>query len=166
MRFLYFRVGRTTAMALREDPDALYRAAGEILDLGRLTPHANVRTLVGLLASPSFEEMFFNGGVPIDHIPLPELINSEEAEVMVCELSNVIRDALAGATPSELHEAGRLWATTEEFIRDGWDEESARSWAGELAALARRARDADEMIYCAVIDPYSSPGGIEIREWP
>jgi hypothetical protein len=93
--------------------------------------------------------MFFSG-IPIDLVPLPDLINSEESDVMVCELSNVMRDALAGATESGLDDAGRLWATTEEFLLDGWDDELARSWAGELAALARRARDGEETIYCAI----------------
>lgn len=154
IQFDYFRApDRATAMALQEHPDGLYRAAAargaEVLDLKGVDPHVNVRSLVGLLSGPSYEEMFFHG-IPIDHIPLPDLINSEEAEVMVCELSHVMRDALAGATKSELDEAGRLWATTGEFFLHGWDEELARSWAGELAALARRARDAEEMIYCAI----------------
>jgi hypothetical protein len=152
--FDYFSApDRASATALQEHPDGLYRAAAargaEVLALKGLTPHAHVRKLVGLLSGPSYEEMFFSG-IPIDLVPLPDLINSEESDVMVCELSNVMRDALADATESGLDDAGRFWATTEEFLLDGWDDELARSWAGELAALARRARDGEETIYCAI----------------
>jgi hypothetical protein len=131
-----------------------------------LTADTNVCTLVGLLSDRSYEEMFLSG-ILIDHIPIPGLINSEEAGVVVCELSNVIRDALARATGARLDEASRLWATTEEFILDGWDEEQARSWAGELVTLARRARDllCDHPLGSAVPVGWVVGGDLRLVAW-
>ncbi|GAA4609855.1 hypothetical protein GCM10023195_40080 [Actinoallomurus liliacearum] len=90
-------------------------------------------------------------GIPTDHVPSPEPLTSEEDERLLVELSAVARDTLAAATEAELTQAAPLWAGIEEFHHVAWFEpDEMRPVMDDLVGLARRARDAGQMMYCAV----------------
>lgn len=149
----YFRASdRTTALALHEHPDGLFEAAvsagTEAVDLKSLDPVVILGTLVGLLSGAPRED----GNVSIDGIPSPALVDDEGGERVLLELSVVVRDTLADATEAALAEAAPLWAKTEELAHtyDGDGADELRTVADELAGLARRAKAADQLIYCAI----------------
>jgi hypothetical protein len=152
----YFRApDRTTALALHRHPDGLFEAAAsaktEPVDLKGLDPVVMLGKLVGLLSGVSYEHMLLAGGIPTDHIPNPVLVTSEDDEDVLVELSVVVRDTLADATEAALTEAAPIWANIEEFAYSTWnDADEVRPIMDELVGLARRARDADQMIYCAI----------------
>jgi hypothetical protein len=152
----YFRApDRSTALVLHRHPDGLFTAAisarTDAVDLKGIEPFVMLRMLVGLLSGSSYEEMFMAGSIPTDHIPDPVLVTDEDDEDILVELSVVVRDTLAAATEAALAEAAPLWANTEELARDTWnDAEEVRPVIDELVLLARRAKAADEMLYCAV----------------
>jgi hypothetical protein len=63
------------------------------------------------------------------------------------QLSEELRDALADVQPSRLPAVAEQWVRTEEF----WNQPAAAEvlpFLGEITALARRARQADERLYC------------------
>lgn len=153
---VYFRASdRAAALALHRNPDGLFAAAGsanaDVLDLKGLDPVVILGKLVGLLSGVSYEEMLLAGDIPTDHIPGPILVTSEHEERVLVELSVVVRDVLADATEAALRDAAPIWANIEELARSTWnDADEVRPIMDELVGLARRARDADQMIYCAV----------------
>ena len=87
-------------------------------------------------------------GIPYDELPEGELVAMEgENGPWVEQLSEELRDALADAQPSRLPAVAEQWVRTEEF----WDQATATEvlpFLGEVTALARRARQADERLYC------------------
>jgi hypothetical protein len=151
----YFRApDRAAALALHQHEDGLFEAAArtgtEAIDLKGIDPVVILGKLVGLLSGAPFEEMLLSG-IPTDHIPGPELLTSEEDERILVELSAFVRDTLAAATEPALAEAAPLWAGIEEFSHSTWFEpDEMRPVIDDLAGLARRARDAGQMMYCAV----------------
>jgi hypothetical protein len=143
--FDYFRApdASTAAAALERpggpttpDPDApvLDAVAGKGFE-----PEVMMRTLQSLLT-----------GVPYDELPEGELLAMEGADgPWIVQLSEELRDALAGAQPSRLPAVAEQWVRTEEF----WDQPPAAEvlpFLGEVTALARRARQAGERLYCWV----------------
>jgi hypothetical protein len=63
------------------------------------------------------------------------------------QLSEELRDALADAQASRLPAVAEQWVGTEEF----WDQATAAEvlpFLGEVTAMARRARQAGERLYC------------------
>lgn len=65
----------------------------------------------------------------------------------IVQLSAELRDALAGVQPSRLPAVAERWVRTEEF----WGQATAAEvllFLGEVTALARRARQAGERLYC------------------
>ena len=87
-------------------------------------------------------------GVPYDQLPGGELLALEgEDGPWIMQLSEELRDALADAQPSRLPAVAEQWVRTEEF----WDQPPAAEvlpFLGEVTALARRARQAGERLYC------------------
>jgi hypothetical protein len=89
-------------------------------------------------------------GVRYDELPEAEVallaVEGEDGPWIV-QLSEELRDALAGAQPSRLPAVAEQWVRTEEF----WEQPPAAEvlpFLGEVTALARRARQADERLYC------------------
>jgi hypothetical protein len=87
-------------------------------------------------------------GVPYEELPDGELLAMEgEDGPWILQLSEELRDALADAQPSRLPAVAEQWVRTEEF----WDQATATEvlpFLDEVTALARRARQADERLYC------------------
>jgi hypothetical protein len=89
-------------------------------------------------------------GVPYDQLPEAEvelLAMEGEDGPWIVQLSLELRDALADAQPSRLPAVAEQWVRTEEF----WEQPPAAEvlpFLGEVTALARRARQADERLYC------------------
>jgi hypothetical protein len=141
--FDYFRApDASTAAAVLErlggprDPEAppLDAVAGKGFE-----PAAMMRKLQSLLT-----------GVPYDQLPEAEvelLAMEGEDGPWIVQLSEELRDALADAQPSRLPAVAEQWVRTEEF----WEQPPAAEvlpFLGEVTALARRARQADERLYC------------------
>jgi hypothetical protein len=89
-------------------------------------------------------------GVPYHELPSGELLTMEgEDGPWVEQLSEELRDALADAQGSRLPAVAERWVRTEEF----WEQASAAEvlpFLYEVTALARRARQAGERLYCWV----------------
>lgn len=100
-------------------------------------PEVMLRTLQSLLT-----------GTPYEELPDGELVATEaEDGPWIMQLSEELRDALADAQPSRLPAVAEQWVRTEEF----WEEPTADDvlpFLGELTALAGRARQAGERLYC------------------
>jgi hypothetical protein len=141
--FDYFRApdASTAAVVLERlggprDPEAppLDAVAGEGFE-----PAVMLRTLQSLLT-----------GVPYDQLPEAEvelLAMEGEDGPWIVQLSEELRDALADAQPSRLPAVAAQWVRTEEF----WEQPPAAEvlpFLGEVTALARRTRQADERLYC------------------
>jgi hypothetical protein len=65
----------------------------------------------------------------------------------IVQLSAELRDDLADAEVSRLPAVAEQWVRTEEF-GDTASATEALPWLGEIIALARRARQAGERLYC------------------
>ena len=141
--FDYFRApDPSTAAAVLErlggprDPDAplLDAVAGKGFE-----PEVMLRKLQSLLT-----------GVPYEELPEAELLAMEgEDGPWIVQLSEELRDALADAQASRLPAVAERWVRTEEF----WDQATTAEvlpFLGEVTALARRARQAGERLYCWV----------------
>jgi hypothetical protein len=139
--FDYFRApDASTAAAVLErlggprDPDAplLDAVAGKGFE-----PEVMLRKLQSLLT-----------GVPYHELPEGELLAMEgEDGPWIVQLSEELRDALADAQPSRLPAVAEQWVRTEEF----WDQATAAEvlpFLGEVTALAGRAPQAGERVYC------------------
>jgi len=100
-------------------------------------PEVMMRTLQSLLT-----------GVPYDELPWGELLAMEgEDGPWIEQLSEELRDALAEVPAGRLPVVAERWVHTEEF----WDGATAAEvlpFLGEVTALARRARQAGERLYC------------------
>jgi hypothetical protein len=70
-------------------------------------------------------------------------------ERVVLTLTNELQTALADADDKRLAAVAVPWSQIEEFWGEA-DPEDIASWLGELAELARRARDRGEQLYCWV----------------
>jgi hypothetical protein len=116
------------------DPDAplLDAVAGKGFE-----PEVMLRKLQSLLT-----------GVPYEELPEAELLAMEgEDGPWIVQLSEELRDALADAQVSRLPAVAERWVRTEEF----WDQATTAEvlpFLGEVTALARRARQAGERLYC------------------
>jgi hypothetical protein len=85
----------------------------------------------------------------------PELVGAEEiarsavAGAWVERLGQPVRDALAGAVDDTLPEIVVKWSQTEEFAPGSdTDERMLFALVTDLVGLARRARAANEQLYC------------------
>ncbi|WP_433465547.1 hypothetical protein [Spirillospora sp. CA-128828] len=152
----YFRApDRSTALAFVDD---LFTAAeahpdAEAVDLKGIDPVVILGKLVTLLSGRPYEQMMVSGDIPVDHIPGPELLTPEDGDVFLVELDVSVRDTLAGATEATLDDVAFVWANIEEFIgwRDTWNEaDELRPIIDALVGIARRARAADQMLYCLI----------------
>ena len=141
--FDYFRApDASTAAAVLErlggpttpDPDApvLDAVAGKGFE-----PEVMLRKLQSLLT-----------GVPYEELSEAELVAAEgEDGPWIVQLSEELRDALADAQASRLPVVVERWVRTEEF----WDQATATEvlpFLDEVTALAGRARQAGERLYC------------------
>jgi hypothetical protein len=87
-------------------------------------------------------------GVPYEELPNGELLAMEgEDGPWIVQLSEELRDALADAQPSRLAAVAEQWVRTEEFGGQATATE-VLPFLDEVTALARRARQADERLYC------------------
>jgi hypothetical protein len=101
-------------------------------------PEVMLRTLQSLLT-----------GVPYDELPWGEMLAmSDDGDgPWIMQLSEELRDTLADAQASRLPAVAQQWVRTEEF----WDQATAAEvlpFLGEVTAMARRARQAGERLYC------------------
>jgi hypothetical protein len=89
-------------------------------------------------------------GVPYDELPQADFgdvaVGGEDGP-WITELPAQLRDALADSDDGRLREAAQRWVLTEEFgLPTSADD--VLPFLGELIALARRARDSGELLYC------------------
>jgi hypothetical protein len=135
-------------------PDAS-TAAAVLERLGGPTTPDPDAPLLDAVAAKGFEPTVMLGtlqslltGVPYDELPEGELLVMEgEDGPWVWQLSEELRDALADAPAGRLPAVAEQWVRTEEF----WDQATAAEvlpFLGEVTALARRARQAGERLYC------------------
>ena len=135
-------------------PDAPTAAAVLERVGGPTTPDPDA-PLLDAVAAKGFEPTVMLGtlqslltGVPYDQLPDGELVAMEgEDGPWVWQLSEELRDALADATAGRLPAVAEQWVRTEEF----WDQATAAEvlpFLVEVTALARRARQAGERLYC------------------
>jgi hypothetical protein len=135
-------------------PDAS-TAAAVLERLGGPTTPDPDAPLLDAVAAKGFEPTVMLGmlqsllsGVPYDELPEGELLAMEgEDGPWVWQLSEELRDALADAPAGRLPAVAEQWVRTEEF----WDQATAAEvlpFLGEITALARRARQAGERLYC------------------
>jgi hypothetical protein len=116
------------------DPDAplLDAVAGKGFE-----PEVMLRRLQALLT-----------GVPYDELPEGQLLAMEgEDGPWIVRLPEELRDALADVQPSRLPAVAEQWVRTEEF----WEQATAAEvlpFLDEVTALAGRARQAGERLYC------------------
>jgi hypothetical protein len=135
-------------------PDAS-TAAAVLERLGGPTTPDPDAPLLDAVAAKGFEPTVMLGtlqslltGVPYDELPEGELLVMEgEDGPWVWQLSEELRDALADAPAGRLPAVAEQWVRTEEF----WDQATAAEvlpFLGAVTALARRARQAGERLYC------------------
>lgn len=74
------------------------------------------------------------------------LAMESDGEVLVLTVTDGLRDGLATAT--DLNGVATAWARTEEL--SGWTPEQLTEVLQELQALAKKAADKDERLYCWV----------------
>jgi len=103
-----------------------------------IDPQVNLDTLEALLTGRAPEENS-RAGEP--------LVARDGYEVMVVTLSDELQAALADANEERLAAVAGQWLRIDELDRYPLPMDLA-SWLGELAALARRARDRSERLYC------------------
>lgn len=110
-------------------------------------PVVNMGTLEELLTGRSFEAIMDDprsGGSPCDSEGAPE-------DHGVITLTDSLRDALANADDSRLTGVVGPWSETDELQQPGWDDVSQAEhlkFLRNLRDLARRAKDADQRLYC------------------
>lgn len=151
--FDYFRApSHDSALSMFSDRAGLSRHGSyDVIDCNGIDPYAAVGKLVGLLLGVPYEEMVF-AGIPVHRVPEPVyLADEEDGSRVLVKLSILARDRLAAADRSSLVEAAPLWAGIEEFgHRNLPSADEVLPWAEDLSGLARRARSAEEMLYCAI----------------
>jgi hypothetical protein len=112
-----------------------------------IDPVVQLGTLEELLTGRSFDDIL------ADHLGEEPLASRKDGSRLVVALNEEIRNSLAAATPERLAEVVIPWSQTEEYTKglNGEDEELVSMLAadlGELAALARRAHDRGDRLYC------------------
>ena len=136
----YFRApDASTAAAVLDWPggpiglDELDVVAGKGID-----PEVMMRTLQSLLT-----------GVDYDELPWGEMLamTPDPDGPAVERLTVELRDALAAAEVGRLPAVAEQWVRTEEFW-DRWTAADVLPFLYEVTALARRARQAGELLYC------------------
>ena len=95
----------------------------------------SISTLGECLGAGAYAELF-------------ERIESRQAahgEAGTDQVPREIRDALADA--EDLDAVAERWAATDELKMDGWEPVETRQVVGDLARLAREARDAEQPVW-------------------
>jgi hypothetical protein len=95
----------------------------------------SISTLGECLGAGAYAELF-------------ERIESRQAahgEAGIDQVPREIRDALADA--EDLDAVAERWAATDELKMDGWEPVETRQVVGDLARLAREARDAEQPVW-------------------
>jgi hypothetical protein len=140
----YFRApGDEEAAAVADRPGGPLTSNGAALDGVAARGIDPVVTLGQLLA--------FIRGVTWN----PELVEADplarstRSEAWVERLGEPVRDWLAGAADDALPEIVVKWSQVEDLsLADGTDEAQLLALVIDLVALARRARAADQLLYC------------------
>jgi hypothetical protein len=140
----YFRApGDEEAAAVADRPGGPLTSNGAALDGVAARDIDPVVTLGQLLA--------FIRGVTWN----PELVEADplarstRSEAWVERLGEPVRDWLAGAADDALPEIVVKWSQVEDLsLADGADEAQLLALVTDLVALARRARAADQLLYC------------------
>lgn len=110
----------------------------DVVDGKGIDPEVMMRTLQSLLT-----------GIPYDELPWGEMLAmTPDLEGPAVEWLTVeLRDALADAEVDRLPGVAERWVHTEEFW-DRWTAPDVLPFLYEVTALARRARQAGELLYC------------------
>ena len=113
-----------------------------VVDIKGVEPTVQMATLEEILTGRSFEEI-------LDENIAAIVAERDGGEQLVVRLTQGLQDALAAATDDRLRAAAAQWAETEEFWGQG-DPVVLAERLGELASLARSARDDGARLYCWV----------------
>lgn len=141
----YYRASdrSTAATTLRTPPVRVVKRPGEpvfdAVDGKGIDPIVMLTTLQSLLTGESYDELpqadFADVAVGGDNGP------------WITELPVRLRDALADGDDGRLRDTAQQWVRTEEFgLPTSADD--VLPFLQELIALARRARDSGELLYC------------------
>lgn len=143
--FDYFSAPSDAAAGAVVEAGPSREEAGElpaVLDTG-IDPVVMVGTLEALLTGRSYEE------VTQDARWGKAVVVLDEGERVVVTLTDQLVHALADADDERLTEVAESWAATEEFHGRG-EADVLAGTLGDLATLARGARDAGQGVYCWV----------------
>ncbi|TCC00185.1 hypothetical protein E0H26_00295 [Micromonospora zingiberis] len=143
----YFRaVDDATAVQLMADLDGGPvvtvdgRPGIDAIDLKGIDPAVTLGQLVALARGVPWQD---------DLVGERLLWNAGEEGPWLTSLDDTTRDTLASITPAQLPELSAGWGRTEELAWDGpLPADQMQPVVEAVAALARRARDAGESLYC------------------
>jgi hypothetical protein len=117
------------------------RAPFDTLSVKGIDPLVQLGTLEALLTGREYELIV--AGQRAGHA----LAVEDDGERVVVTLTDELQASLADADDARLAAAAGPWSQTDEFFGSA-DPRDAADFLQQLAALARRARDRDERLYC------------------
>lgn len=117
------------------------RTPFDTVAVGGIDPVVQMGTLEALLTGGDFEQI-------LEGPRAGKVLAAEDGgELVVVALTDELQAALAGSDEAALEAVAVPWSQTEEFWGEG-DPQILASVLGELAGLARRARQKDQRLYC------------------
>ncbi|WP_225847762.1 hypothetical protein [Streptomyces sp. HPF1205] len=127
-------------------------AGADVLALKNLDPRVVMGRLLAIILDVEWSPRLYESQYIVPAGPQPQGPDIPEDSPWLEgpwaeDLGVFFRDAFADVDDARLPEICERWLTIEEF-RDGYSAEWAREVAEEFVALARRARDADQSLYC------------------
>ena len=143
----YFRAPGVAEVRSHMDADDAFSPVPEVfdgIDLKGIDPTVVLGRLVGLVTDRGWAP-----DLGQDRLVWPEggEQDLEHEGPWVTVLDDRVRDVLAGVAAERVPDLAGRWAATEEFGRPG-DAEFLRDVVSDLAALAMRARERGESLYC------------------
>ena len=136
----YFRAADDdTAIALMDRTHGSpWTAAGlDLIDLKGLDPAVSVGHLVAAARGTDWDARLVHAAM---------IWSADEDGPWLEALTDAARDTLASITEDRAPDLAVRWAELDDHV--GWRAEDAREALDVLTALARRARDAGEHLYC------------------
>lgn len=129
-------------------PAALNNSAEPVYDtveLKGIDPVVMISTLESILTGVPYDEII--GGPRAGHV----LDDRNSGERLVVALSDEIHEALAAADRESIARVVPDWLATDEFqMTHGWSEADVARIVDDLSALARRAKNRSDKLYCWV----------------
>ena len=133
------------ATVLRDEDAGPPPPSFDTLTTNGIDPCVMLGQLEALLTGTSYEQVIANPRHCKDVQGEAEL--EKEDPALVIAVTDSLQRALVSADDATLESAALAWSQIEEFSGQG-DAKGLASWLRELAALARRASEKSERLYC------------------